>query len=242
MRAPSTLALLEAWESGLGKDFARCGLALLAAACPETDTEALASLSVGERDRRLLAFRQAVFGSPMTALATCSRCAEALEFELSADALQAPAAAEDEAALVVDRDGWRIELRAPDSRDLIAAADAPEQAEEVLFSRSTRSVAFAGVAAETAAVPADLRALAAERVAAADPLADLQLAMTCSSCGFEWRAPLDIVTFLWAELDAWAGRMMRDVHVLASAYGWDERQILSLPAARRGHYLRLAGA
>lgn len=245
MRAPSPLALLEAWESGLGKDFARCGLALLAAACPETEADALASLSIGERDRRLLSLREAVFGARMTALATCGRCAEALQFELSAGALQAPAPESGpgaDAALVVDHGDWRLELRPPDSRDLIAAADAPEEAEQVLFTRSVRAAVFAGAPADAATAPPEVRSAAAERLAVADPLADLQLALSCSSCGFEWSAPLDVVAFLWAELDAWAGRTMRDVHVLASAYGWDERQILALPAARRGHYLRLAGA
>ena len=242
MRAPSPLALLEAWEGGLGKDFARCGLALLAAACPEADPDALAALSVGERDRRLLSLRAAVFGARMTALATCERCAETLEFQLYAGALQAASEAETEAALVVEQGPWRLELKAPDSRDLIAAADAPEQAEQVLFARSVRAAAFAGAPADVATAPLEVRAAAAERLAAAEPLADLQLDLLCSNCGFEWRAPLDIVAFLWAELDVWAGRILREVHLLASAYGWDEGQILALPAARRSHYLRLAGA
>jgi hypothetical protein len=243
MQAPTALALLDVWESTLGKDLARCGLALLAAACPGSDVDLLATLSIGERDRRLLSLRESVFGPRMTMLATCARCEETLEFELSAAELQTPpATAENGAALAVDHDAWHVELRAPDSRDLIAAADAPQHAEDVLFARSVRAATFAGTPADPLGIPSDVRALAAERLAAVDPQADLQFALTCAKCGSDWRAPLDIVSFLWAELDAWAGRMLRDVHVLASAYGWAEGDILALSAARRGHYLRLVGA
>jgi hypothetical protein len=239
MRSPT--ALLQAWENGLGRDFARCGLALLAAACPDSDTDALASLNIGERDRQLLRLREAVFGPRMSAVATCPRCHEVLEFEVAVADLQAPGAAA-ETPLSVDHGDWHFDLRVPDSRDLIAAADEPEHAEHVLFARSVVTATRAGSPIDAAAVPDAVRAAVAERLAAADPQADLQLALTCTNCSFNWHATLDIVSFFWVELDAWAGRLLRDVHALASAYGWSERDILALSPTRRRHYLRLAGA
>lgn len=241
MRTPSAPALLNAWENGLGKDLARCGLALLAAACPDTDADVLTSLSIAERDRRLLSLRVALFGSRITALATCPHCGEVLEFELAAGDLQRSPPA-DNVALAVDHDNWHLELRVPDSRDLIAAANSPEHAEDVLFARSVRLASYAGVPADPAVIPVEVRAAVAKRMATADPQADLQIALTCSNCGFNWRAPFDIVSFLWAELDAWAGRTLRNIHMLAAAYGWAERDILALSPARRFHYLRLVGA
>jgi hypothetical protein len=242
MHTPSVPALLDAWESGLGKDFARCGLALLAAACPDAAVDTLAELSIGERDRRLLLLREAVFGPRMNALATCARCGEAVEFELTASDLRSsPPVAEGTPALTVDHDDWHLELRVLNSHDLIVAADAPERAEAMLFARALRVARHAGTPVESAAVPDAVRAAAAASVAAADAQADLQLALTCASCGFAWQAPLDIVAFLWAELDAWASRTLREVHMLAAAYGWAEREILALAPARRRHYLRLVG-
>src|SRR3974390_2787996 len=98
MQTPSAVALLDTWESGLGKDLARCGLALLGAACPGSDVGSLALFSIGERDRRLLTWRESVFGPHMTLLATCARCEETLEFELSAGQLQTPPAMAEDAA------------------------------------------------------------------------------------------------------------------------------------------------
>jgi hypothetical protein len=54
--------------------------------------------------------------------------------------------------------------------------------------------------------------------------------------------PFDIVTFLWREIENLAGHLLRDVHTLASAYGWRESDILALSAARRDFYLAALGS
>ena len=67
----------------------------------------------------------------------------------------------------------------------------------------------------------------------ADPMADIHLALNCPSCEHKWEAPFDIVAFLWREISAAARRLLREVHTLASAYGWTETEILALSPARR---------
>jgi len=52
-------------------------------------------------------------------------------------------------------------------------------------------------------------------------------------------AGFDIGSFLWAELDAWAARILGEVHELASVYGWSEHDILEMSAVRRQAYLHL---
>ena len=78
-------------------------------------------------------------------------------------------------------------------------------------------------------------------MAEADPQADVQLALVCPACGHTWQATFEIVSFLWAELSAWAERTLADVHALASTYGWREADILAMSARRRQRYLELAG-
>ena len=46
------------------------------AACPETDAEALAALSIGERDALLLRLRHWTFGALLTGAADCFQCGE----------------------------------------------------------------------------------------------------------------------------------------------------------------------
>ena len=79
----------------------------------------------------------------------------------------------------------------------------------------------------------------AEAVEAADPGADLTLDVACPECGGATRAELDIASYLWTELDAWARDVLLDVHLLATAYGWSEPEILALSPTRRRYYLEL---
>jgi len=65
--------------------------------------------------------------------------------------------------------------------------------------------------------------------------------LTCPSCGYAWPAPFDIASFFWTEVDAWARVLLREIHVLASAYHWCEEDILRLSPWRRRSYLEQIG-
>src|SRR5829696_9123583 len=89
MRALSASELLSAWERGLSQTPVERALGLLGAACADEPPEALARLSVGERDARLLTLREWTFGRQLTSVARCPGCGEQLEIGLSAADLRA---------------------------------------------------------------------------------------------------------------------------------------------------------
>ena len=74
-----------------------------------------------------------------------------------------------------------------------------------------------------------------------DPQADVWVSLDCAECGHEWSSPFDVTEYLWAELDAYTRRLLRDVHALAAAYGWSEDQVLAVGPMRRQCYLELVG-
>jgi len=51
----------------------------------------------------------------------------------------------------------------------------------------------------------------------------------------------DILTYLWSEIEDWAQRLLLEVHTLALAYGWSERDILAMSPRRRRLYLEMVG-
>jgi hypothetical protein len=81
-----------------------------------------------------------------------------------------------------------------------------------------------------------------EKMALADPLAEIRLTFDCPECGNAWQETLDMGAFVWAKIEARARRLLREIHALASAYGWTEREILSLSDARRAFYLEMIEA
>ncbi|MGW7756641.1 T4 family baseplate hub assembly chaperone [Streptomyces violaceusniger] len=90
-----------------------------------------------------------------------------------------------------------------------------------------------------AELPEPVQRKLAEAAERADPAADVTLNVACPECGEATRAELDIASYLWAELDHWARDLLLDVHLLATAYGWSEPQILALSPLRRRYYLEL---
>jgi len=82
MHALSTASLLDVWEDGLSRPPAQRAVELLAAAYPESSRETYALLSIGQRDARLLALREELWGPRMFAVMTCPACRERLELAL----------------------------------------------------------------------------------------------------------------------------------------------------------------
>ena len=90
--------------------------------------------------------------------------------------------------------------------------------------------------------PERIQQLVSEAMAVADPLGEIQLDVSCPSCEKSWDVVFDIGSFLWKEIDSWARRLLRDVHCLASTYGWSEETVLKMSSLRRDWYLDLVKA
>ena len=88
----------------------------------------------------------------------------------------------------------------------------------------------------------DWRSAIGDAVAAADPMAEIALTLTCPGCAASWDETLDPAAFVWAELDAEVRRVASEVLALSRAYGWSEAAITSLTPWRRRLYLEAAGA
>jgi hypothetical protein len=132
--------------------------------------------------------------------------------------------------------------RVPTTADLIAAAEA--DGSDIPGGLLARCVTVAGPDGRerpAAGLPAPAVAEVISALAAADPLADVRLAVTCGECGRQWATAFDIASFLWTEICATAERLLGDVHMLASAYGWSEAEVLAIGPRRRQYYLEAVG-
>ena len=71
------------------------------------------------------------------------------------------------------------------------------------------------------------------------PTAELRFEVTCLECEYGWSCDLDIVHYLWTEVEQLAQRTFLDVHALATGYGWNEEEILALSERRRSTYIAM---
>jgi hypothetical protein len=231
--------LLQAWELGLNAGPIGRALVLLRAGCPEADPKELAELSVGQRDALLLELRAVTFGTALVGLAACSGCGEQIETTLDArDLPDVEMASEVE----IEASGYRLRLRPANSLDLSAAADVGlERARMLVLERCVVSARWGDADVAARDLPTEVLEAIEQGLADADPLSDIQLATVCPACGAERSVTFDIVSFLWREVEAWARRLLREIHALAVTYGWAERDILAMSPLRRQCYLELAG-
>ncbi|MEV6173680.1 hypothetical protein AB0L99_36400 [Streptomyces sp. NPDC051954] len=230
--------LLATWEAGLGAAPTGRALLLHGTARPDLDAGTLPQLPVGARETDLFTLRRALFGERMQVRLACSACGEDMEFDLDAAEFSASLGGREDSVVRVAEGGWEVEFRLPGLADLTAAARAADP-RAALFARCLVSAAYAGQVRPADALPAPVQRRIAEAVEAADPGADVSLNVACPECGQATRAELDIASYLWTELDAWARDVLLDVHLLATAYGWSEPEILALSPLRRRYYLEL---
>ncbi|MEU8749217.1 hypothetical protein AB0C88_01920 [Streptomyces chartreusis] len=230
--------LLAAWEAGLAEAPTGRALLLHRAARPDLDATTLPVLPVGEREADLFALRRALFGERMQVRLGCAACGEDMEFDLDAGEFARSLSGPDDSIVRVEQDGWDVRFRLPGVADLTAAARSADP-RAALLARCLVSAARDGADVAAGELPVPVQRRIAEAVEAADPGADVTLNIACPECGAATRAELDIASYLWTELDAWARDLLLDVHLLATSYGWSEPEILALSPLRRRYYLEL---
>ena len=253
MRPLSATELLYVWEQGQGQPAVTHALLLLALARPG---EAVAKLSIGRRDALLLTLRELLFGPRLLSIAVCPQCSQKLELDFEVSQIRAASDDVQPETLTVVTGEYEARFRLPNSGDLAAVAlnndvqrgSTPTgDASEILLARCLLEVRQNGgkppVPADSLRdLPASLIEAIEEEMGLADPQANVRLDLTCACCGHRWPTVFDIASYLWSEIDDWAHRILREVHMLASAYGWREADILKMSARRRQMYLQMLRA
>lgn len=225
-------ALTGADEAALaGVPAGQAGVALLRRLVVAEDGAAVevGALGVADADRLLAALYTALYGDDAECQARCRGCGADYEFRLQLSQLIAaqdrerPGPPADDGSWALP-DGRRV--RAPRLDDIAAAGDANALV--------ARLVVAGDATADTAAVTDFL-----ERAA---PLLSLDLDATCPHCARGETIRFDIAQYLGARLAGERPFLLREVHLLASRYGWGLAEILSLGRADRRAFAALIEA
>jgi hypothetical protein len=250
MRSLSDADLLRLWEGGLRSHPVDRALQALNAAIPEMAYQQLADWPLGRRNEALIEFRCQCFGHDLRGWVACARCYEKLEFAIDGQTIALAGKNRDQSAGGNDLDATIVvnhqTFRLPSSRDLATAAMEEEPrgaAIRILESCRLTHCADADSTDIDDSYPQswsdeEIEEIG-ERMAAADPLAETRLTLHCPKCENDWEETLDIVSFVWSEIEARARRLLLEIHTLASAYGWTEAEILSLGENRRARYVEM---
>jgi hypothetical protein len=233
VRTLSSTELVAVWERGQSLHPVDRGLLLLGAALPEVPYASLADWPVGRRTGALAEWLCVSCGPRLEGWTTCEQCGEKLEFDLDARTLLAAEPTDLDARVEIAGHAFRL----PSSRDL--ALLAREEGSDDAVRRLLEACRLDHD--DMLALTEDEIEELGERLALADPLAETRLKLSCPECAAEWEDTLDVTAFAWAEVESRARRLLLEVHLLASAYGWSEADVFAVSEPRRAFYLEAAG-
>jgi hypothetical protein len=218
--------------------------------CLEPAQHGLArDLSLGDREALLLQLRSITFGDSMPCILRCPapECGELMEVMLPVSELLTPAYGEvlREHALTINDESatYSLKFRLPTAADLDAAAPLanhdPELAGFELLRTCLTGATLNDQPVAAQSLPAAVQDAVAAAMAEHDPQAEIDLDLDCPSCSQPLSVVFDAAGYLLQELEQRAEQSLRDVHLIASEYGWSEQEILLMPARRRARYIAL---
>jgi hypothetical protein len=241
MNPLSASELLNIWERGQDKNFSQRALLLLIAANPGKLPKDFAKISIGKRDANLFKLRGWIFGPNIIGLTKCPACNELIEMNINLSDIIIDQEEEPPERLSVVEKKYKVEFRLPTSMDLEAVEKNEGKSEnyQLLLQRCVLNASNGGKEIDLDKLPKRVIDSVINRMEEVDPQANIQLILKCPQCSHNWLANFDIVSFFWNEIDAWARRILQEIDCLASAYGWQEKEILALSPFKRQLYFNM---
>lgn len=232
--------LLLAWETGMSQHDLERALTLLALSSGDRASRDFAALPMARRNRLLLELHARTFGPLVSGLSVCSRCGAQMEFAVRVeDVLSQTEAVEAKESMEWCLDGRDVQLRSVNTLDLLASLQEPDLAEaQNLVLR--RCLTLPDDSSKAAS--AEVLASAAQKFDELHAAAETRATIECPACSAVEILDLDIAAFLWLEVRNAALRLLREIHELASAYGWSENSVLRMSTMRRAAYLEMLSA
>src|SRR5215212_1265275 len=189
--------LLDLWEEGAARSPAERALLLLRVADPGYDLDALAGLTLGERDRELLCLRAHWFGQVVSAVERCPGCGERLELSFAISDVLVETSAPTAPRYETDVDGYKIAFRLPTSGQIAAVASCADvaAAHTALLAGCLIEVRRDGEPVRADHLPPHVVAHVERAMEALDPQANVELDLRCVACAREWPVCFDIVAY-----------------------------------------------
>ena len=210
-------------------------------------SEAVRSLTVGDREALLLHLRRLTIGERMSCIVNCPdrECGKRMDLELNVSDLLVPPYqhTKDQYETGVNDNGivYQVHFRLPTGADQETAArlarDNAPAAADLVLRRCVERVTIAGEPIDECplVVIQQLPAI----MAALDPQAEVILRLTCPVCGHAFSALFDVATYFFQEVAGRMRHLYREVHLLALHYHWSEAEIMAMTARKRRLYLDL---
>lgn len=199
-------------------------------------------LSLGKRIECLFCIATAGGARQLLLQLVCRNtdCGGRMEIRLTSDEVSEMQSGADRAErVVVPAEAGEARFRRPTGSDQLLWLEGVFEGEGGVRKAMIESLLVRDTASTAAVFPATSIEEAGRALAEADPLVGFSPAVACPHCGAVAEHSVDLEARLLGELRLLQRQLLKTVHVLATHYHWNEREILSIPPARRQQYLAM---
>jgi|WetSurMetagenome_2_1015567.scaffolds.fasta_scaffold32907_4 hypothetical protein len=234
--------IIEVWERIANQHLLESALTILNSVMPEIPKKDFAEMSIGRRNYLLTQIRDKLIGRDLNCFTVCPKCNSELEFSFSLEATINPPKGED-LFFVFIVDDYVIRYRLPNSIDLAAASKCKDfySAKNTILNSCLIDLTKNDQKIFLSDLPEEIILKLSHDMSIKDPAAESVIDLVCQDCNYSWATIMDIAFFLIAEINFYAKNILRDVHQLASAYGWSESEIIGMSPPKRNWYLNALG-
>jgi hypothetical protein len=196
----------------------------------------LVRLTACDRDRVLAVIYSRIYGSRVDSSATCVACGEIFDLHFDLADLMDTLLSSTETELTqtqTDRSYLLpegIRFRLPTAEDELSVIGmSQEDAEKLLLQRCMLTHEIQDMEKDAEGFLTKIQS----EMAALAPLVDTELDAKCPECSHTQQIHFDLQHFLLQALCNERDQLMRDLHILASAYGWGLNEITGLARSQR---------
>jgi hypothetical protein len=202
--------------------------------------DAIRQLTLGDRAILIIQIRAALLGEKIHALLNCPFCKESLSFELSSKSLAPQSIANPVVAYPLKFENFLLMVKPVTGAVLEAIAESSS------INYSIEQLARLCIVSSKPVLPEklsdELLATVSSKLREIDPQADIVLNLVCPVCNRPFQVPFEIEEYFFNEMAGRLGQLEREIHWIALNYHWSEKEILSLPIAKRKRYIELINA
>ena len=235
--------IVEIWGKSYNQHYLESALTILYSVFPQKSKKDFARMDIGIRNFFLYQIREKLFGKNINFLISCPNCGEKLEseFELQNE-ISFDKNSEAELFEFLS-EGYNIKYRLPNSFDLASASICKDvnSAREKILNCCINESYQGNDQIPPSKLPEEIILELSEEMSDKNPYSETLLNLTCQACKHTWTTVLDIALFLFKEIDFYAQNILRDIHLLASAYHWSEEEIINMNVNRKNWYINLIG-
>jgi hypothetical protein len=222
--------------------------------CTTTQYEVIRQLTIGDRVALMLHLRRLSFGDGLHSVVSCPSCRESMSLDSSVDIFLKPDYLQKnkQQNYIINLEKYSLKIRPLTGADQELILDRYHNGDET-GDATTQGGQLNKVEelARSSIISSDpplsdqntltdnMVVSISSKLAELDPLADINLLLTCTSCRHSFQMPFSPEEFILKEIALRKNQLEREVHWLAFNYHWSEDAILSLPISKRKRYVDL---